>query len=219
MKNNPHLLQYVSIPGYSSLFRNRDIVRGGGVGVYINNSINFKRRCDIEQIEPELEHILVEISGRNKNSKLLLGVMYRSNRMQDFQTWIDKSENIISHLCSVWDWLLVITGNFNIDLLRPDLPQVRQYMDMLETLNLQQHVEQPTRATASSKTLIDHIISNLPNRVTHTCVLPCPTISDHDAPYACINVRITRFESRFKMSEVNGNLTKRLSLRMLQLYR
>ena len=219
MKNNPHLLQYVSIPGYSSLFRNRDIVRGGGVGVYINNSINFKRRCDIEQIEPELEHIWVEISGRNKNSKLLLGVMYRSNRMQDFQTWIDKSENIISHLCSVWDGLLVITGDFNIDLLRPDLPQVRQYMDMLESLNLHQHVEQPTRTTASSKTLIDHIISNIPNRVTHTGVLPCPTISDHDAPYACINVRITRFESRFKMSEVNGNLTKRLSLRMLQLYR
>jgi hypothetical protein len=69
--------------------------------VYLNNSINFKRRCDIEQIEPELEHIWVEISGRNKNSKLLLGVMYRSNLMQDFQTWIDKSENIISHLCSV----------------------------------------------------------------------------------------------------------------------
>ena len=69
--------------------------------------------------------------------------MYRSNQMQDFQTWIDKSENIISHLCSVWDGLLVITGDFNIDLLRPDLPQVRQYMDMLESLNLQQHVEQP----------------------------------------------------------------------------
>jgi hypothetical protein len=199
MKNNPHLLQYVSIPGYSSLFRNRDVIRGGGVGVYIKNSINFKRRCDIEQIEPELEHIWVEISGRNKNSKLLLGVMYRSNRMQDFQTWIDKSENIISHLCSVWDGLLVITGDFNIDLLRPDLPQVRQYMDMLESLNLHQHVEQPTRTTASSKTLIDHIISNIPNRVTHTGVLPCPTISDHDAPYACINVRITRFEPRFKM--------------------
>ena len=35
--------------------------------------------------------------------------------------------------------------------------------------------------------------------MTHTGVLPCPTISDHDAPYACINVRITRFEPRFKI--------------------
>lgn len=70
---------------------------------------------------------------------------------------------------------------------------------MLESLNLHQHVEQPTRITANSKTLIDHIISNIPSRVTHTGVLPCPTISDHDAPYACINVRITRFEPRFKI--------------------
>ena len=111
MKNNPHLLQYVSIPGYINLFRNRDEIRGGGVGLYIKNSINFKRRTDIEKIEPELEQIWVEISGRNKNSKLQLGVMYRSNRMQDFQTWIDKSENVISQLCTEWDRLLVITGD------------------------------------------------------------------------------------------------------------
>ena len=141
MKNNPHLLQYVSIPGYTYLFRNRDEIRGGGVGLYIKNSFNFKRRTVIEKIEPELEQIWVEISGRNKNSKLLLGVMYRSNRIQDFQTWIDKSENVISQLCTEWDGLLVITGDFNIDLLRPEQPQVKQYIDMLESLNLHQHVE------------------------------------------------------------------------------
>ena len=199
MKNNPHLLQYVSIPGCTNLFCNHDEIRGGAVGVYIKNSINFKCRTDIEKIEPDLEQIWVEISGRNKNSKLLLGVMYRSNRIQDFQTWIDKSENVISQLCTEWDGLLMITGDFNIDLLWPEQPQVKQYIDILESLNLHQHVEQPTRIMANSKTLIDHIISNIPSRVTHTGVLPCPTISDHDAPYACINVRITRFEPRFKI--------------------
>ena len=49
-----------------------------------------------------------------------------------------------------WDGLLVITGDFNIDLLRPEQPQVKQYIDMLESLNLHQHVEQPTRTTAIS---------------------------------------------------------------------
>ena len=93
----------------------------------------------------------------------------------------------------------MITGDLNIDLLRPEQPQVKQYIDMLELLNLHQHVEQPTRITAYSKTFIDHIISNIPSRVTHMGVFPCPTISDHDAPYACINVRITRFGPRFKI--------------------
>ena len=204
MKNNPHLLQYVSIPGYTNLFRNLDEIRGGRVALYIKNSINFKRRTDIEKIEPELEQIWVEISGRNKNIKLLLDVMYRSNRMQDFQTWIDKSENIISQLCTEWDGLLVITGDFNIDLLRPEQPQVKQYIDMLESLNLHQHVEQPTRITANSKTLIDHIISNIPSRVTHTGVLPC-------SESLVLNPAL-------KLLEMNDNSWKMPSLKMSQRY-
>ena len=63
----------------SILYRNRDNIRGGGVGIYIKESLNFKRRADVEEIEPELEHIWLEINGRNKHSKLLLGVMNRSN--------------------------------------------------------------------------------------------------------------------------------------------
>ena len=27
----------------------------------------------------------------------------------------------------------------------------------------------------------------------------CPTISDHDAPYTCINIRVTRFQTRYKL--------------------
>ena len=30
--------------------------------------------------------------------------------------------------------------------------------------------------------------------MTHTDVLPAPLISDHDAPYICINVRVPRFK-------------------------
>jgi exonuclease III len=198
LKSNPHLLNYVSIPGYANLFRNRDDIRGGGVGVYIRKSINFKRRIDIERIEPELEHLWVEISGRNKHSNLLLGVMYRSNRIQDFQTWMGKAENLFSQLSINWDGLLMITGDFNIDLLKSEQSQVKQYTDMLESFNLHQHVQLPTRVTRTSKTLIDHIITNIPSCVTYTNVLPCPTVSDHDAPYACVNIRVTRFQPRYK---------------------
>ena len=120
--------------------------------------------------------------------------------MLNFQSWLDKIENLFGHLSTMWDGMLMITGDFNVDLLRPDLPQlqVKQYMDMLESLNLHQHVTRPTRVTASSTTLIDHITSNIPRRITYTNVLPCPSISDHDAPYACVNIRATRFKPRYK---------------------
>ena len=73
LKNNPHLLNYVTIPGYSNIFRNRDDILGGWVGVYLRDAIDFKRQTDIENIESELEHIWLEIPGRNRHSKLLLG--------------------------------------------------------------------------------------------------------------------------------------------------
>ena len=124
--------------------------------------------------------------------------MYRSERMQNFETWMDKTENLFSQLNTLWDGLTVITGDFNVGLLRPECPQVKRYTDMLESLNLHQHVERPTRITSKSKTMIDHIISNKPNCITYCNVLPCPTISDHDEPFVCINIRTTRFQPRFK---------------------
>ena len=55
LKDNPALLEYVSVPGYSAVFRNGETIKGGGVGAYIHESIHFKRRTDIENRYPDLE--------------------------------------------------------------------------------------------------------------------------------------------------------------------
>ena len=62
----------------------------------------------------------------------------------------------------------------------------RQYRDILESLNLTQHITKPTRVTRTTKSLIAQVISNDPFRVVHTDVLPAPSVSDHDAVYAII---------------------------------
>ena len=59
-------------------------------------------------------------------------------------------------------------------------------------------MDKPTRTIRQSETLIDHIISNCPQSVKFINVLPCSTISDHDAPYACIDIRVRRFAPTFK---------------------
>lgn len=104
--------------------------------------------------------------------------------MQEFQVWLTKTENLLSHLAVGWDGILMITGDFNLDLFKPEQPQVKQYIYILESFNLHQHVHLPTRVTRSSKTLIDHIITNIPNYIIYANVLQRPTINDHDAPYS-----------------------------------
>ena len=124
--------------------------------------------------------------------------MYRSERMLNSTKWLERFKNLLGHLTATWDGPIVVKGDINIDLLRPNKPITSQYQDILSSLNLHQHVSKPTRTTDKTSTLIDHIISNLPERNPHTDVLPCPLVSDHDAVYATINIKVTRFQIRHK---------------------
>ena len=91
LKDNPLRLQYVTIPGYSQVFRNHNRFRGGGVGAHLRDVVSYKRRTDIENMAPELEHLWIEIPGCNRD------------------TWIDTVESLFSQLNVLWDGLLVVT--------------------------------------------------------------------------------------------------------------
>ena len=80
-KDNPLLLNHVTIPGYNSEFRSRNSIRGGGVGAYIKETLTYKRRSDIEAKVLDLEHLWLEFPGINKHSKLFVGTMYRAEGM------------------------------------------------------------------------------------------------------------------------------------------
>ncbi len=79
LKDNALLLQHVSIPGFVATYPNRQQHKGGGVGAYIRDTLQFKRRTDIERLQPDFEHLWLEFPGKNKNSKLLVGTLYRSD--------------------------------------------------------------------------------------------------------------------------------------------
>ena len=89
----------------------------------------------------------------------------------------------------------MITGDFNLDLLCTSKPEV-MYCDILEQFNLTQIVNKPTRTTLNRASLFDHITFSDPAICKHTDVLPCPHISDHDGPYAILNVGVPRFRNQ-----------------------
>ena len=198
LKDSNLLLQHVYIPGYTQLFNNRTKARGGGVGMYVRETIKFKIRTDLINKFPSLEHLWIEIPGHNKHSRLLLGVVYRSESTASYGDWLDYFESLLSDLIVSWDGMLLVTGDFNIDLLQPSNAKVKKYIDLLQSMNLDQLVTKATRTTKTSATLIDHMITNMSTQVTHCDVLTNLMISDHDAPYICLNVRTTRLIPRFK---------------------
>ena len=198
LRDQLQLLDYVSIPGFVTEFQNREGIRGGGVGVYIKENINYKRRCDIENAHPELEHLWIEVPGRNKYSRPLVGVIYNSERMLGPSDWLNSLENLLGCLTVYWDGMLILTGDINIDMLHPSDHLTKRYQGILDMFELTQIAKRPTRVTRTSKTLIDHFIPNHPQKVTNTGIIPCSIVSDHDAIYACVNVRLPRFQPRYK---------------------
>ena len=137
-----------------------------------------------------MEHLWIELPGRNKNSKILLVTM-------NFSDWIQTSEDLLGANVASWDGMLLLAGDINLDMFRPEMSEMKRYNELLDSLNLKQMVTKATRITRTSKTLINHIITNAPKRITYNEVLPRPLVSDRDAPFAC--VQITLDAPRYKL--------------------
>ena len=79
LKDNPHLLDYVKIDGYKVTLGNREDTRGGSVGLYIRSDIKYKLRNYILNTNTDIEHLWLEVTLRNKNSNIILGIFYQPN--------------------------------------------------------------------------------------------------------------------------------------------
>lgn len=126
--NNP---LNVSIPGYSFLGVNSK-TSAGGVGLYVSENINFKRRNDLDlHLLEGLENCWIEIE-RVKQKNVVIGCIYRhpsQNRECFHLAMKSKLEILNNESCEVY-----ITGDINIFFRYNTDNQTSEYLDML--LNL-----------------------------------------------------------------------------------
>ena len=74
---------------------------------------------------------------------------------------------------------IILLGDFNIDLLKRQI----SWLDITSSYNLVQLVNSPTRITASSKTIIDHIYTTHEQNIRELCV---PTFGCSDRLPVCL---------------------------------
>ena len=170
--------------------------RGGGVCFYIKESLTYKIRHDLTRNHDSLEVLFIEIQGRNKNTPTVICVAYQpsSNETEKLE-WLEKFDHLLADVYTKWEGVLIVTGDFNIDLLADQKESTKRYKDILHSFSLYQHVVKPTR---KNKTLIDHISNNIKSKVIHRDVINTDEISDHDALYVIFNIKKERFEQRYK---------------------
>ena len=168
----------IDIEGYDILRRDR-IRKGGGVAFYVAQSLTYVNRQDLLSHE-DLEILTVEIK-KPKSKPFLVTTWYRppDSKVEIF----DKFESYLLKLDQE-DKESIIMGDTNCNLLSQTFDNKAEHLKFItETYQYIQLIDQPTRITSSTRTIIDHIFTNKPNIITNHGVLHVG-ISDHSLIYA-----------------------------------
>ena len=161
------------INGFQTPFRkDNNINGGGGIIVYVRDGINAKRREDLET--NDISCIWLEISPV-KGKSFLVGNMYRPPDSK--VEYNDRFENFIDNVLTEEKEFLLL-GDFNKNLFNEDTD--RDWGNFTTSLGLTQLINEPTRVTKDSKTLIDHIYTTNEENIRSVKVEKI-CVSDHYA--------------------------------------
>lgn len=147
----------VTIDGFNLIREDRVVRRGGGVGIYIKNSIKFK--IVSSGCLDFVEYIWVELILNSKN--ILLGVLYRPPR-SNLESFFDYFEESLSNFYTTYD-NIICCGDFNINLLNINRNNAKQLEDIADIFNLTQYIQEPTRMADGSYSLLDLLYCNMPD--------------------------------------------------------
>ena len=99
------------------------------------------------------------------------------------------------------DTELTFMGDLNCVLFETNDSDTKHIKRIHNMFKLRQMINQPTRVTSDTKTLIDHIsVLNRPDAISHSKVIACG-ISDHDMVYLNRSTRLTHIKRDPKVTE------------------
>ena len=129
----------------------------GGVRLYLREGLTIKRRTDLELL-PEI--IITEI--RIARKKIILGTTYRnpSQNREEFETFIDSSQQTINKMKGENPHCMILTGNLNYgssmwwteDI---EQPEGTALDELMQTNGLYQLIEEPTNRRNEGCSCID----------------------------------------------------------------
>ena len=173
------------ISNYNIIRKDRDKY-GGGVLMYIHNSLDFKLRDDLDF---NLESVSIEIKVGNFKPFLVTSLYRPPHKPVEY---FGQIESLISATdCDGKESIII--GDTNCDFSTDSNNDTKNLKRILNTYGFKQIIKEPTRTTSDTKTIIDHIITNKTEYVSNSGIIHCG-ISDHDAVFMQKNMRIPKLK-------------------------
>ena len=180
------------LPGYTFIYHPSP-TRAGGVGAYIKSSLIFSIKDNLSLNVQGCEDLWISIDFPGLKSKYVFSVIYRhpcsnhnaffNNLEQNMQALNDKKTKVM------------IMGNINIDL-ASQTNYVSDYNLLLQSNFFFSLITEPIQVTYSSKTTIDHVLTNDTDSILTPGILTY-SISDHYPIFCTIS------NSTFKTTKQN----------------
>uniref|UniRef100_A0A8C6S6Z5 Reverse transcriptase domain-containing protein n=1 Tax=Neogobius melanostomus TaxID=47308 RepID=A0A8C6S6Z5_9GOBI len=165
-------LEYIALnqttpPGYSYIDNPRLDRRGGGIAVIHRSDISL-RSISIPAVS-SFEHLAFRLPG---SQSLTAAVIYRPPK--NCPAFLSDFTDFVTQLSSISPSVLLL-GDFNIHIDSPTAKFTSDFLDILNCLNLTQHVTSPTHNHGH---ILD-LVCSTPSLTIHNLSLTDLTISDH----------------------------------------
>ena len=180
-----------SINDYQFFHKDRNSASKGGVGLYIRNGIKATRiKLPSEPNQPELCFVEVTIG----KSKIAIGEIYKSPLIP-YGVFGQLHESL-AFITSKYSHAIIM-GDFNIDHIKTNTPGLNFFnTNVVEPFALTQVIENPTRITKNTSTLIDLVLTGSPENVKKTGVVDVPGISDHCLVYLSYALKKPKYKPK-----------------------
>jgi len=188
----------VNVLGYSMIRCNAETRNTGGVVLYVRNDIKYEIVL-VKKLESNCWCVAVEV--KEKLYKGVIMVIYHSPSAShgDFMRFLEDTveELIIKGEC-------MVIGDFNLDL-RMDSFYAKKLQTTMSSLGMKQYVNEPTRITKDSQTIIDLFFVNNNKTVQ---VIHEPKITDH----AWLKVELSASKNESKYREFSARDYKKFDM-------
>ena len=191
----------VAFKGYHTYRKDRK-KGGGGLMAYFSSKM-VSRRVKLPK-QYKLLEVLAINATINNNDVLFVGI-YRTPKATGTDYYRKLEEEFNSLFTTMECNTVILTGDLNLDRLRPERTEGKILLSLEEVYGLECLIKDPTRITSTSETLLDVILTNKPELFKTSGVLN-PEMSDHHLVYGIMRERVSQHETKVVTFRSNRTL-------------